>query len=113
MTQRYYSMSDAYASIYKPKGPSIQEAIDTLVNAGLLDEEETGILNERLNESAAMDFMKNKYKGALMDPKKKSNMSDEDKKNAADQRAKNRAANFGPGGAMHKDPYKARAGESD
>ena len=109
MTQRYYSMSDAYASIYKPKGPSIQEAIDTLVNAGLLNEEETGILNERLNESAAMDFMKNKYKGALMDTNKKSTMSDEDKEKAQDKKAANIAANRKKG-PMAYDPYKGNDG---
>ena len=50
--QRYHSMRDAYSSIYKPKGPSIEEAINVLVTAGLLDEEEVGILNERLNPFA-------------------------------------------------------------
>ena len=109
MTQRYYSMSDAYASIYKPKGPSIQEAIDTLVNAGLLDEEETGILTERLNESKAMDFMKNKYKDALMDTSKKPEMSASDKEKAQEKKAANISANRKKG-PMAYDPYKGNNG---
>jgi len=109
MTQRYYSMSDAYASIYKPKGPTVQEAIDTLVGAGLLDEEEIGILTERLNESKAMDFMKDKYKGKLMDTSKKTEMSDEDKEKAQDKKAENIAANRKKG-PMAYDPYKGNDG---
>ena len=76
--QRYHSMRDAYQSIYEKKdsmkdapsikdhkepkkvnvkydkdmgvmAPTVKEAIDVLIDAGLLDEEEVGILNERLN----------------------------------------------------------------
>ena len=104
--QRSYSMRDAYKSIYEKKEslrePTIvEDVIDSLVEGGLLREEE---------KMSAMDMVRkqitDKYgKGALVDtkaPKKKE--TDEEKA----QKAKNYAAN-----RKKDDPYKARAGESD
>ena len=49
--QRYHSMRDAYESIYKSKdtNASIQEAVDVLIKAGILDDEALLMLSERLN----------------------------------------------------------------
>jgi len=99
-------MRDAYNSIYKKKEPStepniVEEVIDSLVEGGLLHEEE---------KMSAIDMVRkqitDKYgKGALIDtkaPRKKE--TDEEKA----QKAKNYAAN-----RKKDDPYKSRAGESD
>lgn len=99
-------MSDAYASVYKPKGPSVQEAIEVLVREGLLDDEEVGILNERLNPFQ-VTFDKD---GNEEDRKKRE--STPEAKAAAKKRAKNAAENRKKG-PMAYDPYKSRAGESD
>ena len=105
----YGNMRDAYNSVYKTKDP-VSEAIDILTKAGLLDEEALAQLDEKMT---AMDYMKNKYAGKLMNTKPSKPVAKPMNSKAADKRAANRASNFGPGGAMYKDPYKARAGESD
>jgi hypothetical protein len=60
------------------------------------------------SESAALEFMKNKYKDSLITPSKPKAPSPGTLK----KRAANRAANQ-KSGPMAQDPYKSRAGESD
>ena len=60
------------------------------------------------SESAALEFMKNKYKDSLITPSKPKAPSPGTLK----KRAENKAANQ-KSGPMAQDPYKSRAGESD
>ena len=61
------------------------------------------------SESAALDFMRSKYKDSLITPSSKPKAPS---KKELDRRAANRAANQ-KSGPMAQDPYKSRAGESD
>ena len=61
------------------------------------------------SESAALDFMRSKYKDSLITPSSKPKAPS---KKELDRRAANRAANQ-RSGPMAQDPYKSRAGESD
>ena len=129
--QRYHSMRDAYQSIYEKKdsmkdapsikdhkepkkinvkrydglgyAPTIKEAIDVLIDAGLLDEEEVGILNERLNP-----FQVTFDKDGKEEDRKKRDSTPAAKK-ADKERAKNAAANRKEG-PMAYDPYKGTDG---
>lgn len=60
------------------------------------------------SESAALDFMKNKYKDSLITPSKPKAPSPGTLKKRAENKAANRKS-----GPMAQDPYKSRAGESD
>lgn len=74
--QRYASMRDAYNSIYesncnskkKTKKVAVKEALDTLIESGIIDEDEFNNLNERNDK--ALEMVKAKLKGQLHDPKK-------------------------------------------
>ena len=110
MTQRSYSMADAYRSIYEPTTQetiSIEDVIDTLVEGGLLQEEE---------KMSAFDFVKkqitDKYgEGAIIDTSKpKKQISPEERKKDMARRAKNWAE---AQKAKNENPYRARPGESD
>ena len=61
------------------------------------------------SESAALDYMRSKYKDSLITPSSKPKAPS---KKELDRRAANRAANQ-KSGPMAQDPYKSRAGESD
>ena len=103
----YGNLRDAYASMYEPKKDPLVEAIETLADAEVINQSEKETLLEKMS---AMDFMKNKYGDALIKPNK---ATPDQVKAAQKKRAQNYAQNHSPGGAMYKDPYKSRAGESD
>ena len=97
--QRYHSMRDAYESIYKSKdtNASIQEAVDVLIQAGILDDEALLMLSERLNPfSVSFDAQ-----GKEEDRKKRE--STPEAKAAAKRYAKNAAENR-KSGPMKYDP---------
>ena len=54
MTQRSYSMADAYRSIYEEDtSDTIQDALDFLVESGIIDEEELKLLEMRRMDKEA------------------------------------------------------------
>ena len=54
MTQRSYSMADAYRSIYEEDtSDTIQDALDFLVESGIIDEEELELLEMRKQDKVA------------------------------------------------------------
>ena len=66
-------------------------------------------IRKQAMESAALDYMRSKYKDSLITPSSKPKAPS---KKELDRRAANRAANQ-KSGPMAQDPYKSRAGESD
>ena len=102
------NMGDVITDFRKSKAPQFQGKSDKKIQNMAIAAKLEADGKPLKSESAALEFMKNKYKDSLITPSKPKAPSPGTLK----KRAENKAANQ-KSGPMAQDPYKPRAGESD